>query len=284
MLLLVVVDFQHDAVDGKRQLVAFHIPIVDELEDLVDGLAKGHEVGDVEPPALGCLKTLVMRLITLFEAVHHHVIAVVVEVTTGHFLGVLQLERSSCGVARIGKEVFARFDALLVEFVETLEGHHNLAAHLEEGREVAMQLQRHGADGLYIGGDVVALRAVATGDRPDEHAVLVLKADAQAIELQLAAEHHFLVDGFLDAADEVGNLLAAVAVGQREHRVSVLDALKLLGDAASDTLCGRGRRQKLGKLMLQSSQFLQHHVELIVADGGLGENIIIVVVLLQLFA
>ena len=61
----------------------------------------------------------------------------------------------------------------------------------------------------------------------------------------------------------------------------MLHALEFFGNATADSLGGRGGRQKFGELVLQTSQFLQHHVEFVVADGGLGQNVIVVVVLLQ---
>ena len=73
-----------------------------------------------------------------------------------------------------------------------------------------MQFERHGMNGLHVGGDVVALSAVATSHGAYECAVFILQADGEAVKLQLAAKLHILFDGLLDAADEVCNLLAAV--------------------------------------------------------------------------
>ena len=73
-----------------------------------------------------------------------------------------------------------------------------------------MQFERHGMNGLHVGSDVVALSTVATGYGADECAVFILQADGEAIKLQLAAKLHLIFDGFLDAADEVCYLLAAV--------------------------------------------------------------------------
>ena len=181
-MLLIAVDFQHNTIDGKRQFVAFHVPIVDELKDFVNGLAKGHEVGDVEAPSLGSLQALVVRLVAVFEAVHHHVIAVVVEFAAGHFLAVLQFKRSRSGIAWVGKKVVSSLGTGFVESVETLERHHDFAAHLEEVGEIAVQLEWHGVNGLYVGGHVIALGAVATGDGADEHTLFILQADAESVE------------------------------------------------------------------------------------------------------
>ena len=174
LLLRVTIDFQHDTVNSKRQFVAFHIPIVDELEDFVNGLAKCHIVRDVEAPFLGGLQALVVGLVAAFEVVHHHIVAVIVEFSAGYFLAVLQFKRSSGSVARVGEEVVASLGAGFVQSVETLEGHHNFAAHLEKVGIVAVKSQRNGVDGAHVGGHVVALDAVATGHGADEHPVFIL--------------------------------------------------------------------------------------------------------------
>ena len=69
--------------------MTFYIPIVDELKDFVDGFAQCHEIGNVEAPFTGGLQALVVGLVTVFEAVHHHLIAVIVESATRYFLGIL---------------------------------------------------------------------------------------------------------------------------------------------------------------------------------------------------
>ena len=214
LLLRVTIDFQHDTINGEGQFVAFHVPIVDELEDFVDGLAKCHIVRDVEAPFLGGLQALVVGLVAAFEVVHHHIVAIIVESAAGYFLAVLQFKRSSGSVARVGEEVVTSLGACFVQSVETLEGHHNFASHLEKVGIVAVELERNGADGAHIGGHVVALGAVATGHGADEHAVFVLQADAQPVKLQLAAKLHFLVNGLFDAVDKFGNLLSAVGIGK----------------------------------------------------------------------
>ena len=61
----------------------------------------------------------------------------------------------------------------------------------------------------------------------------------------------------------------------------MLNTLELLGYAAAHTLCWRSRRKKLREFLFQSRQFFKFHVKLIVTDGRFGEDVIIVVVLLQ---
>ena len=264
--------------------MAFHIPVVDELKDFVDGLAQCHEIGDVEAPFACGLQALVMGLVTIFQPFHHHVVAIIVEPAMRHFLAVLQLKCSCGSIAWVGKEVVASLGTGFVESVEALERHHDFAAHLEKLRIVSVEFKWHGADGFDICCNVVALGAVATGHGTDEHTFFILQADAQSVKLQFAAKLHLFVNGLLDAADEVCNLFAAIGIGQREHGITMLDALKLFGDAASHALGRRSRGEVFRKRFFQPRQLLEFHVELVVADGRLGEDVIIIVVLLQFFA
>ena len=154
--------------------MAFHVPIVNELKDFVDGLAKCHIVRDVEAPFLGGLQALVVGLVAVFEVVHHHIVAIIVESAAGYFLAVLQFKRSSGSVARVGKKVVASLGTGFVQSVETLKRHHDFAAHLEKVGIVAVELERNGADGAHIGGHIVALGAIATSHCTDEHTVFIL--------------------------------------------------------------------------------------------------------------
>ena len=122
----------------------------------------------------------------------------------------MELEAAAGGVARVGEEVIAGLGSGFVQAVETLERHHNLATHFEELGIVAMQFERHGMNGLHVGGDVVALSAVATSHGADECAVFILQADGKTVKFQLTAKLHFILNGFLNAVDKLRNLLTAV--------------------------------------------------------------------------
>ena len=102
--------------------MAFHVPVVDKLKDFVDGLAQGHEIGNIEAPFASSLQAFVVGLVPTFKSVHHHVVAVVVEPAACYFLAVLQLERSGSGIAWVGKEVVASLGTGFVESVKLSKG------------------------------------------------------------------------------------------------------------------------------------------------------------------
>ena len=107
----------------------------------------------------------------------------------------------------------AAFDLLLVEREKRLLGHVDLAAHLADvGHVAALQFFRHVLERADVGGDVLALGAVAAGGGGDELAVLVAQRHRQPVDLRLGAEVDPVVVGELeeapDAADEVEHVLA----------------------------------------------------------------------------
>ena len=82
----------------------------------------------------------------------------------------------------------------LVEREEGLLGHVDLAAHLADlGHVAALQLLRHVLERADIGGDVLALGAVAAGRGGDEFAALVTQRHRQPVDLRLGAEIDLVV-------------------------------------------------------------------------------------------
>ena len=99
-----------------------------------------------------------------------------------------------------------------------------------------------------IGGDVLALEAVAARGGRDQLAVLVAQRHRQPVDLRLGGERHRLVllevEEAADAADEIGDLLGVERVLQRQHRHRVPH----LGEAA------RRRGADLARQALQRAQ------------------------------
>ena len=81
-----------------------------------------------------------------------------------------------------------------LSFEEIRLGHVDLAAHLADFRHVAaLELLRHVLERPDIGGDVLALGAVAARGGGDEFAVLVAQRHRQAVDLRLGVEGDFFV-------------------------------------------------------------------------------------------
>ena len=100
------------------------------------------------------------------------------------------------GIARIDVELAARRFLALVQLKERLLGHVDLAAHLADFRDVLpLEPLRHFLDRADIGGDVLALGAVAAGGGGDEFAVLVAQRHRKAVDLRLGGKGDLLVVG-----------------------------------------------------------------------------------------
>ena len=95
------------------------------------------------------------------------------------------------GVARVDEGLLALRAALdelplpLVEGLEVVAAHEDLAAHLEHLRLHALQPLGHGGDGAHRVGHVLAGLAVAARRRLHQLAALVAQVDRQAVELHL---------------------------------------------------------------------------------------------------
>ena len=79
----------------------------------------------------------------------------------------MHLEGAGGGIARIGEEGLFVICPLFIELLEYLPGHQDLSPNLEVvGPVTRHQLQGDALDGLDIGGDIIALGAVAAGYCP----------------------------------------------------------------------------------------------------------------------
>ena len=169
--------------------------------------------------------------------------------------GVLLAQRAGGGIARIDVELTARRFLALVQFKKRLLGHIDLAAHLADFRHVlAFELLRHLLQRADIGGDVLALGAVAAGGGGDERAVFVTQRHRQPVDLRLGAEGDLLVVGELekaaDAGDEIDDVLVGEGVVERQHRHRVAHLLELARRRRADFQRQRLKRPQVGKARL----------------------------------
>ena len=152
----------------------------------------------------------------------------------------------------LAKDGVVRRLLALVELEESGLGHVDLAAHLADFRHVlALELLRHFLQRLDIGGDVLALGAVAAGGGGDEFAVLVAQRHRQAVDLGLGAEGDLLVVAELeeaaDAGDEIDDVLLGEGVVERQHRHRVADFLEAAGGRGADFQRQRFQRAQVGE-------------------------------------
>ncbi len=173
---------------------------------------------------------------------------------------VLLPQRSGGRVARIGENLLARFRLPLVEREEVLLGHVDFAAQLADRRNFpALELVRDLLHRPDIGGDVLALEAVAAGGGFDQLPVLVAQRHREPVDLRLGGERDRLVlleiEEAADARDEIGDLLGVERVLQRQHRHRVAH----LGEAA------RRRGADLARQALQRAQVRERFLDRLVA-------------------
>ena len=140
---------------------------------------------------------------------------------------VLLAQRTRRRIARIGEHRVVGFGLLLVQLEKILLEHVDFAAHFAGRRNIAaLQRVRNILDGADIGGDVLAGKTVAAGGRADQFAVFVAQRQRQAVDLRLGDQRRNMIGIELeeapDAVDELGDVLIAEGVAERQHGNGVL--------------------------------------------------------------
>ena len=107
------------------------------------------------------------------------------------------------------------------------------------------QPQRNGTDRPNVRRDVLAADSVAARGAAHEHAVLVGKRDAHAVDLQLGNVVDGVCAAHVDAKPaphavvEGSQLLFGIRVVEAEHRLDVLDGRESGGHTSADAAGGR---------------------------------------------
>ena len=134
-----------------------------------------------------------------------------------------ELQGARCGVPRIRERRFFVVFTLLVEPVERLVRHQNLASDLKFFRPArSLQLPGHIGYLEHIGYDIITYDAVAPGKCPEKPSVPVRQADGGPVELQLTGIRELDVPEILfGTADEVLDLTDVVRIAEGQHRILV---------------------------------------------------------------
>ena len=203
--------------------------------------------------------------------------------------GVELADRAGGGVARVGEGGLAGLGAALVQRFEVGDRQVDLAAHLDQRRGV-VDPQRDRADRAQVAGHVLADPAVAAGGAADQDAVLVGERDRQAVDLRLGRVAE-LRGGDVEALEVVADarlpgaqLLLVAGVGEREHRLGVLDLLEAVQRRRADPLGRRVGAAQLRVVGLDRAQLVEQRVVGVVVDLGVVEDVVAVVVVLELAA
>ena len=195
---------------------------------------------------------------------------------------------ASRGVARVDVGLLALGALGVVQALEVVAAHVDLAAHFQHRGRRALQPQRDLPDGADVLRDVFAGLAVAARGRLHQHAVFVAQVDRQAVELQLGGVGHRRrvvgqrqlaahagVEGFGAGCRGVG--LGADA----EHRHGVPHRRETVEHAAAHALRRRVGRQQRGVRGFQRLQFLEQPVVVGVGDLRRVEHVVAVGVVVQ---
>ena len=174
----------------------------------------------------------------------------------------------------------------LIELLEALLGHEDLAAHLEAPRRVALQLVRYRANAADVRRHILAAAAVAARRGLHEPALLVDQRDREAVDLWFGHPGERLaVEQPRGAAVPLAQLIGVECVAQTEHRQRMLDHRERgLLDLRADLLGGAVGGHELGEALLELLQLAKQRVEVRVADFRVVVDEVAAVVMADEFA
>ena len=196
-------------------------------------------------------------------------------------------DRAGGRVARVHERREARLGAALVERGEVRQRHVDLAAHLDQRRRV-VEAQRDRRDRAQVVRDVLPDLAVAARGAAFEHAVAVEQRDREPVDLRLrdVVEARVLDPLAREVAAHPrhprAQLLLRARVGERVHRLRMPDLLEPRDRLGADALGRRVGRDELGVLALDRAQLVEQRVVDVVADLGVVEDVVAVVVVREL--
>ena len=124
---------------------------------------------------------------------------------------------------------------------------------------------------FHIGGDVLALAAVAARRAADQRAVLVAQRHRQAVDLRLGGEDDLVVlrqpQEAADAADEIDHVLLGERVVEREHRHRVADLGETRRRRRADALRQAVQRPQMREARLDRGVALAQRVVVGIRNG-----------------
>ncbi len=196
--------------------------------------------------------------------------------------GILLPKAAGRRVARIDERLVAGGERSRVEPLEGRRGHVDLTADFEQrrGRPVGITDRcGHVGDRRDVRRDVLARRAVASRRGADVLAVLVAQAHRQPVELQLADERrHGAVEPLDDAIGPRTEFVRVRRIVEAHHGNVVLDGIEGRDDGAADLLGRRVGRDEIGVLGFDRPQLADQVVVIGVADLGVVERVVPLVV------
>ena len=176
------------------------------------------------------------------------------ELAAGGDPGIELAQAAGGAVARIGEKLEAGFHLRCVQGQEVGFGHEHLTADFDPRRSRATQLVGNGGDGADVGGDILALDAVAAGCRLCQHPVLKRKVDRQPVDLRLPDHGQRGVGGQAEepagAGDKLIELQQTESIVERQHR----HPMAQLGKAAGRG-CAHAQGRRIGIHQIREAGF-----------------------------
>ena len=177
-----------------------------------------------------------------------HAVGKKAQLAACRYFGVKLAQAARRRVARIGKFVFTRFAALLVQLHKSVAGHVNLTAHIQKLRYffafLNVQRQRNGTDSAHIGGYVFTNFTVAACCGTYQTAVFVNEAAGKAVNFRFKNIFHLAAFGQAAFYTRVkrSKFFVAEGVAQRKQRRHMAHFGKLRAYLAANPARRRIRR------------------------------------------
>ncbi len=275
-----VVELDDDTVDLVVEVVAALLPVQTVGGDLVDRGEGLHVFVDGEAEGGGELEH---RDVAREVRAPDHLAELVAEegqIAAGRHGRILLTKAARCRVARVDEGLLPRCDGALVELLEARPGHVHLAAHLDHlGGSVGEDVW-HVADRGDVRGDVLADPSVATGRGLHEPSVLVAQADGETVELQLAHERRLVtVEALGHTVRPRTQLIGVHRVVETHHRYPMGDRRERGADRAADEPGRRVVGDEIGMVGFELAQLAYERVVVRVADLGVVERVVPLVVI-----
>ncbi len=284
-----VVDLDHDTVDLVVQVVAMLLPQQAMIGDLVDRRESLHvfvrrEAQLTDPGQRGGMARELGTPDDLAELIRPER-----QLARGGLGRVLLPQASGGGVAGVDERFVASGDGALVQSFESRRAHVHLAAHFDDGRHDSARWQSelvgNVGDRGHVGSDVFADLAVATSRRLHEDTVFVPDAHRESVELQLAHERrHLTVEPPGHTVGPRAQFAAVHCVVEAHHRDAVGDGRERRADRPTDLRGRRRGRLQLGMFGFERLQRADQVVVVGVADLGIVERVVSLVVVRDLDA
>ena len=256
------VQFDHDAVDLKRQLVPHRVGALMKGQHLVDGPATLSMFRDGQAPGREGVQFVPMGRRSLTRE-RHDVVAGQRQRAGGSDPAVQLTQGTGCGVARIGEGLLPPLGHPAIERLKLIQAHVHFTTHDQVGGHgrARSELEGQGANRPKIDGDIFTDCAVSARCAAHKSSLIVDQFDRQPVELRLGGVDDLF--GFqlaFHAGVERTHILLIGHGVETQHRLLVRDLCEFRQRRCPDPLGGgvAGDQVRMGGF--QIDQFAKESV------------------------